>query len=240
MRRQRPIFSADQDHIHHKLLRAGLSHRQAVLSMYVLAGVLAGVALLLRAMNDVTSGLLLLMVAVILFVFLRLLAARNPDIEGIGDPFAPEDGGLPRSTIRELAERIRDAPNGPAVADVLGEAAVATGVVALSITGPETVVFAWSQPFSPREVVRGMKTYRIGLEGAHHRADLVIQFKDKGRRGDLTTVIPWELLAWPIAERLDDLEWRPLRTSFPTETADLRRFLAIPGIAFSDAPRPHR
>jgi UDP-GlcNAc:undecaprenyl-phosphate GlcNAc-1-phosphate transferase len=47
--RRHPVFRGDTDHIHHKLLRRGLSHRQAVLVLYtVTAGfVLASLALVL-------------------------------------------------------------------------------------------------------------------------------------------------------------------------------------------------
>jgi len=70
VRKQRPIFSADQEHIHHKLLRAGLSHRQAVLTLYVVAAFLAGAALLLRATNDLGAGLILVVV-IDIFAFIN-------------------------------------------------------------------------------------------------------------------------------------------------------------------------
>lgn len=38
----RPLFTADQEHIHYRLLRLGHSHRQAVLVMYGWAGLLVG------------------------------------------------------------------------------------------------------------------------------------------------------------------------------------------------------
>lgn len=42
----RPVLAADQQHIHHWLLRQGLSHRAAVLLLYALALVLAALAVL--------------------------------------------------------------------------------------------------------------------------------------------------------------------------------------------------
>jgi UDP-GlcNAc:undecaprenyl-phosphate/decaprenyl-phosphate GlcNAc-1-phosphate transferase len=47
--RGHPVFRGDTDHIHHKLLRLGLSHRQAVLALYAVTSVfvLAGLALVL-------------------------------------------------------------------------------------------------------------------------------------------------------------------------------------------------
>jgi UDP-GlcNAc:undecaprenyl-phosphate GlcNAc-1-phosphate transferase len=47
MLRNRPIFSADRGHIHHRLLDRGLSPRRAVLVLYLVASLAAALALLL-------------------------------------------------------------------------------------------------------------------------------------------------------------------------------------------------
>ncbi|MFT7581160.1 MAG: UDP-GlcNAc:undecaprenyl-phosphate GlcNAc-1-phosphate transferase [Myxococcota bacterium] len=236
MRRQRPIFSADQDHIHHKLLRAGLSHRQAVLAMYLAAAVLGGVGLLLRAMNNPSSGLIILVVAVLVFVFLRLLAKRNPDIEGLGDPFEDNDR-LDRAQIRAFARRVDEGPNGLLLADILDELAEATNVVALTVSSGSTLLYAVSREFSAKSVIKGMKTYRIGLDGPDGiETQLAMQFIDRGRRTDLATVIPWEVVASPLERALERMGHKPLRPHFQIENAALKPFLAIPGIVFSDAP----
>jgi UDP-GlcNAc:undecaprenyl-phosphate GlcNAc-1-phosphate transferase len=71
--RGRPLFSADKEHIHHRLLARGLSHRQAVLVLYGFCVVLGGAALVLTYANSMQSTLLLLVLAVVAFVFLRSL-----------------------------------------------------------------------------------------------------------------------------------------------------------------------
>lgn len=43
-RRGQPIYSADKDHLHHRLVALGLSHRRAVLVIYGISAVLGGVA----------------------------------------------------------------------------------------------------------------------------------------------------------------------------------------------------
>ena len=45
--RGRPMFSGDKEHIHHRLLALGLSHRQVVLVMYAVAVALGGLSLAL-------------------------------------------------------------------------------------------------------------------------------------------------------------------------------------------------
>jgi UDP-GlcNAc:undecaprenyl-phosphate/decaprenyl-phosphate GlcNAc-1-phosphate transferase len=71
--RGRPLFQADREHIHHRLLASGLSHKQAVLVLYGLCVVLGAVALILTFANSMQSSMLLLALAVVAFVFLRAL-----------------------------------------------------------------------------------------------------------------------------------------------------------------------
>ncbi|MGO8935520.1 MAG: MraY family glycosyltransferase [Terracidiphilus sp.] len=58
----RPIFTADREHIHHKLLRMGFSHRQAVIVLYAVSGVFAMLSLFLLWPTGSTLGLVLAVV----------------------------------------------------------------------------------------------------------------------------------------------------------------------------------
>ncbi|MBX5481010.1 MAG: undecaprenyl/decaprenyl-phosphate alpha-N-acetylglucosaminyl 1-phosphate transferase [Myxococcaceae bacterium] len=70
----RPIFSADKEHMHHRLMsRFRLSHRQAVLVLYGFCVFLAMVALGLSFANGPQSALLLVAVAVTAAIFVRRL-----------------------------------------------------------------------------------------------------------------------------------------------------------------------
>ena len=71
--RGRPLFQADKEHIHHKLMDRGLSHRQAVLVLYGFCLVLGAAALVLTYANSGQAALLLVVLAVVAFVFLRTL-----------------------------------------------------------------------------------------------------------------------------------------------------------------------
>ena len=68
--RGRPLFRADKEHIHHRLLGLGLTHRQTVLALYGMCLVLGGLAVVLTYTNSalITATLLsaLAMVAVLL------------------------------------------------------------------------------------------------------------------------------------------------------------------------------
>lgn len=58
----RPIFTADREHIHHKLLQMGLSHRQVVIVLYAVSAVFAMLSLFLLWPTGSTLGLVLAVV----------------------------------------------------------------------------------------------------------------------------------------------------------------------------------
>src|SRR6185312_17281098 len=71
--RGRPLFQADKEHIHHKLLDRGLSHRQAVLVLYGFCILLGAAALVLTYTNSGQTALLLIVLALVALVFMRSL-----------------------------------------------------------------------------------------------------------------------------------------------------------------------
>jgi UDP-GlcNAc:undecaprenyl-phosphate/decaprenyl-phosphate GlcNAc-1-phosphate transferase len=55
----RPVFTADREHIHHKLLQRGLSQRQVVITLYAVSAVFALLSLFLLWPTERTLGLVL-------------------------------------------------------------------------------------------------------------------------------------------------------------------------------------
>jgi UDP-GlcNAc:undecaprenyl-phosphate GlcNAc-1-phosphate transferase len=55
----RPVFTADREHIHHKLLQLGMSHRQVVVLLYGVSGIFALLSLFLLWPTGSTLGLVL-------------------------------------------------------------------------------------------------------------------------------------------------------------------------------------
>ena len=62
---RRPVFEADKDHLHHSLLKRGLSHRQTVLTIYAISTVLGVCAVLLAVLTSAQAMILLILVIVI-------------------------------------------------------------------------------------------------------------------------------------------------------------------------------
>jgi UDP-GlcNAc:undecaprenyl-phosphate GlcNAc-1-phosphate transferase len=66
IRRKRPIFAPDKEHIHHQLRQIGHTHRRAVLIMYFWSLLLAGSGLAVSFVHDRTVAGLLVAVALLL------------------------------------------------------------------------------------------------------------------------------------------------------------------------------
>lgn len=101
-----PLFTADKDHLHHRLLNKGLSHRQTVLVLYVLSAVFAGAALISAFANGAQLAVVLLVVAVIVGVFLRKLGylSGQPGTSG-----RRKRNQLARSLVRNARSELRAA-----------------------------------------------------------------------------------------------------------------------------------
>lgn len=246
VRKQRPIFSADQDHIHHKLLRAGLTHRQAVVTLYVVACFLAAAALLMRVASDLASGLILLVVALVLFVLFRLLAYRNPDVRGVTDPFADNPSGLDRAAIATARAGLEAAASTADIAAIVDELAARSGVATITIARGDATLYAYARMINAKEAVRGLSTYQIPLgdaldapatpppgaaapEATPIRGCAVsVQFIDAGLRGDLASVVPWELVATALGAALERFDWAPIQPGATLHPPDPKPLLAIP------------
>lgn len=80
-----PLFQADRQHLHHRLLERGLSHRQAVLFLYSVSGIFGMAAL---AITEVRSRFFLFALAFAVLAFLlnlrrlRQLDMRSKDLKG--------------------------------------------------------------------------------------------------------------------------------------------------------------
>jgi UDP-GlcNAc:undecaprenyl-phosphate GlcNAc-1-phosphate transferase len=86
------VFRGDTQHVHHQLLRVGLSPRAALFAMWSLSALFGLFAVLLTWLPRAWSALLVTVLAAVLFVTFELLRALRP-----GGPRAPERGARRRS-----------------------------------------------------------------------------------------------------------------------------------------------
>ena len=97
--RNQPIFKPDSSHIHHRLLARGLSHRSAVISLYV-AGAMAG-AFALSLMWARNQGEALVLIAFLCAAIFGVRQLRYVEFEAAGRVLFR--GGLRKEINAELA-----------------------------------------------------------------------------------------------------------------------------------------
>lgn len=66
-----PFHQADKEHLHHRLLRLGLSHKDAVLVMYFISGWFGISALAINGGNSLQAGFILLFISLSVYVITR-------------------------------------------------------------------------------------------------------------------------------------------------------------------------
>ena len=119
----RPVFTADREHIHHKLLQLGLSHRQVVITLYAVSALFALLSLFLLWPTGSTLGLVLGGVGVWHLDWraapglsgVRRTSPSRPSYDGAAPNFRQQhrlSGGPPRNskwlgTIAKFAEFLR-------------------------------------------------------------------------------------------------------------------------------------
>jgi len=89
----RPVFTADREHIHHKLLQLGMSHRQVVVVLYGVSGVFALLSLFLLWPTGSTLGLVLAVLGTGIWVGVQRLGYL-------------EFGELRRVALRTMEQRL--------------------------------------------------------------------------------------------------------------------------------------
>jgi UDP-GlcNAc:undecaprenyl-phosphate GlcNAc-1-phosphate transferase len=105
MRRGIGVSHADKEHIHHRLMDIGHSHRQAVLLMYLWSALVSGCALAVAFIDGRVLISVILVTAVLMATVLpRLVRDRTP--RGSDRELAPVNGSGPRHRRRRGRARV--------------------------------------------------------------------------------------------------------------------------------------
>jgi UDP-GlcNAc:undecaprenyl-phosphate GlcNAc-1-phosphate transferase len=124
--RGRPLFRADREHIHHRLLAIGLSHRQAVLVLYGCCVIFGVTALVLTVANSVLTTLTLILVAALSFLFLRRLGYMTLQSGALLSDQRRRSRDL-RALIRPFTDRLRNSGTSSEIWDAVHDLAGAIG-----------------------------------------------------------------------------------------------------------------
>jgi len=105
--RGQPLFSADKEHVHHKLLAMGLSHRSSVLVLYGVCVLFAAVPLAATLANGRQTALILAMTGVGAMIFIRKLGYFSVLSEGVAKE--RERNLALREQVRAVGESLQSA-----------------------------------------------------------------------------------------------------------------------------------
>jgi UDP-GlcNAc:undecaprenyl-phosphate GlcNAc-1-phosphate transferase len=198
--RGRPLFNADREHIHHRLLAHGLSQRQAVLVLYAIAVFLGLAALLLTVANSIeTAGVL---VAVGLFAY--LLLKRLGYISGaLGSTAVVRRRNREvRAAVRRIGAKLRGAGNANAIWDAVrpfGEI-IGTENLSLVVTDEDgrSATFSWQGSATESTTL----TSRFTAEKGARTAQLELHWCDGRTEIDRDDEIAAEQLIAYLADAL--------------------------------------
>jgi UDP-GlcNAc:undecaprenyl-phosphate GlcNAc-1-phosphate transferase len=71
-----PIFQADKEHLHHRLLDLGLSHKQTVLAIYFISIILSTSAVLLAKLSTEQGTLILIILSMAVIIITNRIKVR--------------------------------------------------------------------------------------------------------------------------------------------------------------------
>lgn len=76
---KKPISEADKNHIHHRLMSLGMTHRQTVLSLYLVAIIFATIALIVPISSSISTLLLIITLLIGLEFFIEMIGLISED-----------------------------------------------------------------------------------------------------------------------------------------------------------------
>lgn len=207
--RGRPLFQADREHIHHKLLARGLSHRQAVLVLYGFCLLLGAAALILTYANSGQSALLLVVLAVVALVFLRSLGYVQFDAMPASAAHRKRNRAI-RASLHPLGRRIRQLQTLEEMWPLVVEAAQVLGAIAVDLrvepqtpSETETPIILTHEPSGKIESVF---RYRFIVPGGKATERVLVLGWDDGRSEiDRDTEIAAEIFCEHLGEALESV-----------------------------------
>lgn len=146
--RGRPMFRADREHIHHRLIALGLSHRNAVLVIYGVSLALGAFALAVAFNNSVVQGVALGSTVLVLAVFMVRLGYWSPvrlreAAQEISE--TRRANALLKGIVRDARAALNEAQTMDAAWSALADAARRLEVahLALTLDNPEIPQRSW-------------------------------------------------------------------------------------------------
>lgn len=130
---RRPLFSADRGHIHHRLLDMGITHRRAVITLYVASVVLALSAIAIALGRDWEIGLGLLGACTVVVGLIRAVGLTQFARQRFPREGSDVQADALRLQVPALLERMRSNHDREPIAATLEQLRQAAGVAAVAL-----------------------------------------------------------------------------------------------------------
>jgi UDP-GlcNAc:undecaprenyl-phosphate GlcNAc-1-phosphate transferase len=205
-----PLFLADREHIHHRLLALGLSHRRAVLVLYGASVALGLLALAIASASGLQTALLLFALALGAGLLLRHLGYMRFDRTGKVLELRRRNLELRRG-VREIGERLRQAAEVEHVWEWVKAAAPVLGAACVSLrfveqrTSDDPRISHFAEGFE-RAGSQLLKTQHSLLGERPDTGVLELGWVDGRKQIDRDTEIAVELLCEHVLHALSRIE----------------------------------
>ena len=198
--RGRPLFSADKEHIHHRLLALGLSHRQAVMVLYGACIVLGSSALILSFANSGQTALVLSTLSIVGFFSVRRLGflRRAPRHER-------RKNREVRALVREIDASLQRARTPTEVWDAVRPfgAAVSASRISLALPAVRPSGDLVTTLYEQRTVTSGKAPFETPFEIGDEGGRLVLAWDDGRVEIERDQEIAAEVLCDHVADALE-------------------------------------
>ena len=196
-----PLFSADRGHIHHRLLRLGLSHRQAVLDLYGACALQGGSAVAMSFASRLQMAGFLLAVAA--FASLSLWRLGFFDVGALGQVLKwRRRNAEMRGAVRRVGTALRTARDERDIIRALNIGARAVGASAVALKSMNRSETLLQGPGG--EAGADLLSARFSLMGERPGAkELVLTWDDGRAEVDRDTEIAVEAMCGHLSAALD-------------------------------------
>jgi UDP-GlcNAc:undecaprenyl-phosphate GlcNAc-1-phosphate transferase len=130
---RRSIFAADREHIHHRLLDVGLTHRRAVLSLYLASVLFTALALVVHLGRSWQIGLALFVLSALLFGVVRFMNNLNSPGAAVSRAASQERAETLRRCVPRALVGLSDATSLEKLKAALGDLGEEAGLLCIAI-----------------------------------------------------------------------------------------------------------
>jgi UDP-GlcNAc:undecaprenyl-phosphate GlcNAc-1-phosphate transferase len=215
--RGRPLFQADKEHIHHRLIAAGLTHRQAVLVLYGFCLFLGATALILTYASSGQAALLLVVLALVAFALLRSLGFMRLDRVTATAADRKRNRAL-RAAVRPLGRRLQQLRRIEEISPIIVEAAGVFGATEMNLRVGSNSIAQTPPDDEPRTNEQEPFRSQFFVPGGKNPERMLdVKWQDGRAELDRDTEIAIDILCEYIANALDALQEdsRPARALGP-------------------------